>query len=80
MLWTYKDTLFDLKHKQMLLTMETEQVFIFLWRRSDLNDGDGEAVGGCSKDGWGEGHIIFIQKLCEEKITEEILQHNLNTI
>lgn len=34
------------------LTMETEQVFILLWSRGDLDDGDGEAVGGRGKDSW----------------------------
>lgn len=32
------------------LTMETEQVFVFLWSRGDLDDGDGEAVGGRGED------------------------------
>lgn len=30
--------------------METEQVFVFLWSCGDLDDGDGEAVGGCGED------------------------------
>lgn len=30
--------------------METEQVFVFLRRRGDLDDGDGEAVGGGGED------------------------------
>lgn len=32
------------------LTMETEQVFILLWSRGDLDDRDGEAVGGRRED------------------------------
>lgn len=32
------------------LTMETEQVLIFLWRRGDLDDGNGKAVGGRGED------------------------------
>lgn len=30
--------------------METQQVLVFLWRCGDLDDGDGEAVGGRSED------------------------------
>lgn len=33
------------------LTMETEQVLVLLRSRGDLDDGDGEAVGGRGEDG-----------------------------
>lgn len=31
--------------------METKQVLVLLWSRGDLDDGDGETVGGRSEDG-----------------------------
>lgn len=43
--------------------METEQVLVLLRGRGDLDDGDGEAVGGCSEDGGGQRHVVFIQEL-----------------
>ncbi len=46
--------------------METEQVFVFLWSRGDLNDGDGEAVGGRSKNGRSQCDVVFIQELCRK--------------
>lgn len=36
--------------RNLLLTMETEEIFVFLWSRGDLDDGDGEAVGGRGED------------------------------
>lgn len=41
------------KHKNKSLTMETEQVLVLLRSRGDLDDGNGEAVGGRGEDGWG---------------------------
>lgn len=58
------------------LTMETEQVFILLRRRGDLDDGDGEAVGGCGEDGRCERHIVFIQELCGETSRLLVSRHS----
>jgi len=43
------------------LTVETEQVLVLLWRHGDLDDGDGEAVGGRGEDGRRQRHVVFIQ-------------------
>lgn len=48
------------------LTVEAEQVLVLLRRRGHLDDGDGEAVGGCREDRRGQRHVVLVQKLCVE--------------
>lgn len=50
------------------LTVEAEQVFVVLWRRGDLDDGDGKAVGGCGEDSRSQRHIVFVQELCTRNL------------
>jgi len=44
------DVLYMCAHTNKCLTMETEQVFIFLRGCGDLDDGNRKAVGGCGED------------------------------
>lgn len=51
-------------------TVEAEQVFVVLRRRGDLDDGDGEAVGGRGEDSRSQRHVVFVQELCAGEFRE----------
>ena len=46
-----------------LLTVEAEQVLLFLRGAVHLHDGDGEAVGGGGEHRRGQGHVVLIKEL-----------------
>ena len=46
------------------LTVEAEQVLVLLRGLGDLDDGDGEAVGGGREYSGGQRHVVLVQELC----------------
>ena len=60
--------------------MEAEQELVLLRGPGDLDDGDGEAVGGRGKHSRGQGHIVLVQELWEQVGDQANEYHNYQGI